>query len=192
MDGFLQQTSLELFNHIVSNEQYVVQQNMTQPFSAHGATVTISSRHNENIKTIFGKVKDTFAEKGKSCCFITSNAQSESLELLLQQQCPGIRVKRYHGDQTKLDDNGRFHADNKRTDMSNLHQVVEECDVLIYTATITAGISIDQTPFQYVCAYLHENTCDPLAFVQGIHRVRHVSTKQLDVYINRNFHQAVY
>lgn len=84
MDGFLQQTSLELFNHIVSNEQYVVQQNMTQPFSDHGATVTISSRHNENIKTIFGKVKDTFAEKGKSCCFITSNAQSESLELLLK------------------------------------------------------------------------------------------------------------
>jgi hypothetical protein len=96
---------------------------------------------------------------------VTSNAQSEQLELLLSQSIAGIKVKRYHGDQTKLDENGCFHVDNKRRDMMYLDQIVEECDVLIYTATITAGISIDKTPFQYVVAYLHENTCDPLQFV---------------------------
>jgi hypothetical protein len=85
--------------------------------------VTISSRHNENIKTIFDKVKDTFDKGGKSCCFITSNAQSEQLELLLQQQCPGIRVKRYHGDQTKIDENGLFHVDNKKADMADINNV---------------------------------------------------------------------
>lgn len=150
--------------------------------------MTISSKHNENIKTIFARVRDTFQSGGKSCCFITSNSQSEALELLLQQQCTGIRVKRYHGDQTKLDDNGRFHADNKKADMANLNEIVDQCDVLIYTSTITAGISLDKTPFQYVCAYLFEHTCDPLAFVQGIHRVRQVSSKHIDVFVNRNFH----
>lgn len=76
--------------------------------------------------------------------------------------------------------------------MANLDEVVEQCDVLIYTSTITAGISLDKTPFQYVCAYLYESTCDPLSFVQGIHRVRRVSTKHIDVFVNRNFHQSTY
>lgn len=83
MDGFLQQTSVDLFNHITGNEQAVVQQNMSQPFADHTATVTISSKHNQNIQTIFARVRDTFQSGGKSCCFITSNAQSEALELLL-------------------------------------------------------------------------------------------------------------
>jgi hypothetical protein len=65
----------------------------------------------------------TFDKGGKSCCFITSNAQSEQLELLLQQQCPGIRVKRYHGDQTKIDENGLFHVDNKKADMADINNV---------------------------------------------------------------------
>jgi len=138
---------------------------MSQPFSDHTANVTISSRHNENIKLLFGRVKETYLSGGKSCCFITSNAQSEQLELLLTKECPNARIRRYHGDQTKLDDNGMFHVDNKRKDMQNINEVVTECDILIYTSTITAGISIDQTDFQYVCAYLHENTCDPLQFV---------------------------
>lgn len=76
--------------------------------------------------------------------------------------------------------------------MLNLREVVDQCDVLIYTSTITAGISIDHAPFAYVCACLHENTCDPLAFVQGIHRVRRVTSKHVDVFVNRNFHQAHY
>jgi hypothetical protein len=92
----------------------------------------------------------------------------------------------------KLDENGLFHVDNKRTDMGNINQIAQDCDVLIYTATITAGISIDAVPFDYVCAYLHENTCDPLQFVQGIHRVRKVSTKEIDVYVNKAFFQATY
>lgn len=144
MDGFLQNVSVELFNHITQNEQHVVQQNMYQPFSDHTATVTISSKHNDNIKTIFQRVDQTFKAGGKSCCFITSNAQSEQLELLLLQDNPNIKVKRYHGDQTKLDGNGKFHVDNKRADMQSINTVAQECDVLIYTSTITAGISIDQ------------------------------------------------
>jgi hypothetical protein len=192
MDGFLQQSSVALFNHVTGNEHFVTQQNMTQPFADHTATVTISSKHNDNLKTIFQRVDQTFKSGGKSCCFVTSNAQSEQLELLLQQQCTGIKVKRYHGDSTKLDENGLFHADNKRRDMEDINAIAAACDVLIYTSTITAGISIDQTPFQYLCAYLHENTCDPLAFVQGIHRVRCVTSKHIDVFVNKNFHQAVY
>jgi len=165
MDGFLQQTSIDLFNRLVGNEEYVVQQNTAQTFADHTANVTYSSRHNENLRAIFDNVKNTFAAGGKSCCFITSNSQSEQLELLLQQQVPGIKTKRYHGDQTHLDSNGLFHIDNKRADMTNLDTIAAETDVLIYTSTITAGISIDLTTFQYVAASLSEHTCDPLQFV---------------------------
>lgn len=68
-------------------DSYVVQQNTYQSFADHKATVTISSKHNDNLKAIFEKVKATFTNGGRSCCFVTSNAQSEQLELLLQQQC---------------------------------------------------------------------------------------------------------
>ena len=109
--------------------------------------MTISSKHNDNLKTIFTRVKETYQSGGKSCCFITSNAQSEQLEMLLTSECAGVKVKRYHGDQTKLDENGCFHVDNKRKDMQNINEIAKDCDVLIYTSTITAGISIDQVEF---------------------------------------------
>ena len=85
MDGFLQQVSIDLFNRLVGNEAYTLQQNTMQTFSDHTANITYSSRHNENIRQIFEKTKATFSAGGKSCLFITSNSQSEQLELLLQQ-----------------------------------------------------------------------------------------------------------
>jgi hypothetical protein len=74
MDGFLQETSIQLFNHITGNETMAIQQNLYQPFSDHKANVLLSSQHNENVKTIVLKLKDVYTKGGKSCAFITSNA----------------------------------------------------------------------------------------------------------------------
>lgn len=95
-----------------------------------------------------------------------------------------MKLKRYHGKQTKIDDNDLFHVDNKREDMKNINEIAKDCDVLIYTSTITAGISIDEVSFQYMCGWLYPNTCDPMQFVQGLHRIRMVDSKKLDVFVH--------
>jgi hypothetical protein len=165
MDGFLQQTSINVFNHINNVEQYAVQENIYRPFSDNTANVYVSNQHAEVATQIYKNVQKCFAAGGKSCVFVTCNSQSERLEALLKTENQDIRVKRYHGKQTQIDDNGLFHVDNKREDMKNINQIAQDCDVLIYTSTITAGISIDEVTFQYMCGWLYPNTCDPMQFV---------------------------
>ncbi len=63
-----------------------------------------------------------YQDGGKSCVFVTCNSQSERLEALLKEN-KDIKIKRYHGNQTKVDENGLFHVDNKRTDMQNINQI---------------------------------------------------------------------
>jgi hypothetical protein len=35
-----------------------------------------------------------------------------------------------------------------------------------------------------MCGWLYPNTCDPMQFVQGLHRIRMVDSKKLDVFVH--------
>jgi hypothetical protein len=43
MDGFLQQTTIDLFSHITNVDTYAIQQNVFKPFTDHTANVYISN-----------------------------------------------------------------------------------------------------------------------------------------------------
>ena len=54
----------------------------------------------------------------------------------------------------------------------HLQEIYNTYDVLLYTSTITAGISIDNTEIDLMLGCYVANTCSPLDFVQGMFRVR--------------------
>lgn len=61
------------------------------------------------------------------------------------------------------DESGQFHVDTKRSELPRINEIVEnECDILLFTSTITAGVSIDTIEFDTVIGYLHENTATAL------------------------------
>lgn len=55
-------------------------------------------------------------------------------------------IKYYHGKDEKIDDNGEYHSSNKRKDFTDNNCWIN-CDVLIYTSTLTAGVDFNYVHF---------------------------------------------
>lgn len=62
----------------------------------------------------------------------------------------------------------------------HLQEIYNSYDVLLYTSTITAGISIDNIEIDLMLGCYIMNTCSPLDFVQGMFRVR--NRKDTEIY----------
>lgn len=71
----------------------------------------------------------------------------------------------------------------KNTHFSNVNRYWAECDVLIYTPTITAGVSFERKHFARVFGYFTDKSCPVETCIQMIGRIRDVGTKELCIYI---------
>ena len=57
--------------------------------------------------------------------------------------------------------------------------------MLIYTGTLTAGISFELQRFDTFIGLYSRNTCTALGFTQGLHRVRNFADKVGHIYLER-------
>ena len=57
-----------------------------------------------------------------------------------------------------------------------------QMDAIIYTATLTAGVSFEKEHFDIAVNVLTKDTCSAVGFVQGIHRVRNLKYKTQIIY----------
>jgi len=65
----------------------------------------------------------------------------------------------------------------KLEDFKDVNKSWADCDVLIYTGTLTAGISFELDRFDTFIGIYSRNTSSPLGFTQGLHRVRNFADK---------------
>jgi hypothetical protein len=72
----------------------------------------------------------------------------------------------------------------KKKDLSNVNREWLKYDIIIYTPSITAGISFEQIHFDCVFGYFTNRSCDVYTLLQMLYRVRNVKEKKIYLFID--------
>jgi len=72
----------------------------------------------------------------------------------------------------------------KKKDLSDVNKEWLKYDIIIYTPSITAGISFEQKHFDCVFGYFTNRSCDVYTLLQMLYRVRNLKEKKIYLYID--------
>jgi len=106
---------------------------------------------------------------------INSATEANALHRDITERYPAKSVKLYTGETD---------AAVKTDDITNIDEVWSGCDVLIYTPTITSGVSYKGDTFDKVYAWFQHTSCSVRACDQMMGRVRSIRTKKAVVMID--------
>lgn len=77
----------------------------------------------------------------------------------------GYDVLLYTGDNTKIEENNENHYQRKSRELLDINNKWKECQLLIYTSTITAGVDFNQNHFDKFIHVYNKMTCDAFSFI---------------------------
>lgn len=101
-----------------------------------------------------------------------SLGEAEALEAGLRQKFPGKKVALYSSKTLPSDKNRHF---------ADVHTYWAGLDVLLYTPTVTAGISFELEHFDALFAYFSDNSCTVETCRQMLARVRNLRLRRHDI-----------
>jgi hypothetical protein len=111
---------------------------------------------------------------GQKIAFVTNScSEANEIEKFIRKNMPAARVGKYTGRNIK----------ESADDLVNVNESWMQYDLVIYTSTITAGISFEREHFTKVFAYFSSYTTDYLTAIQMLGRIRsvveyHISVKE--------------
>lgn len=106
---------------------------------------------------------------------INTLAEAKVIRELVARKFPALRVN-FYSSETLIS--------LKREHFSNVDEYWSACDVLIYTPTVSAGVSYECKHFDKVFPYMTDESCSVETCIQMIGRIRDVADKEFYVYIN--------
>ena len=72
----------------------------------------------------------------------------------------------------------------KKKDLSNVNKEWLKYDIIIYTPSITAGISFEEKHFDCIFGYFTNRSCDVYTLLQMLYRVRNVKEKKIYIFVD--------
>lgn len=115
-------------------------------------------------------------EIGKKICIpISSLAEAQTIYEHLHELFPAKKIQIYSS-QTSFDE--------KKEHFSNVNEYWKEFDILIYTPTVSAGVSFEQLHYDRVFGYFTDKSCNVETCIQMIGRIRNVSDHKLYICFN--------
>lgn len=105
---------------------------------------------------------------------ISSKSEAQALEKVLKEKFPAKRIKLYCGDTPTHE---------KREHFSNVNKYWSDADVLIYTPTVSAGVSFEQRRFAKLFGFFTDKSCPVETCIQMIGRIRDVADRQYYIYL---------
>jgi hypothetical protein len=100
---------------------------------------------------------------------ISSLAEAKALAADIGRKFPAKTIRIYSSETSPSD---------KREHFANVHTYWGTCDVLIYTPTVSAGVSFELKHFDRVFGYFTDQSCPAETCLQMLGRVRDVSTRE--------------
>ena len=100
-------------------------------------------------------------------------------------QLPTDKVIKYYDGEDARKYDGVSMAKIKADDFSDVNKAWEDCDILIYTGTLTAGVSFELKRFDTFIGLYALNSASALGFTQGLHRVRNFADNEGHLYIEK-------
>lgn len=127
------------------------------------------------ISLIYEKLEDN----KKIAIPISSLNLAETLQNLLKNKFPEKKIKLY---------SSKTSQDEKKEHFSKINDYWNKYDILIYTPTVSAGVSFEVEHFDIVCAYFTDVSCNVETAIQMMGRIRNVGDKEyyicLDTSVN--------
>lgn len=109
------------------------------------------------------------AKENKIAIPISSLEEAKSLEFNLHKRFPQKNIKLYSSETLQSE---------RRKHFGDVNKYWAEYDILIYTPTISAGISFEVNHFDYIFGYFVDTSCNVETCSQMIGRIRSVKTKE--------------
>ncbi len=106
---------------------------------------------------------------------INTLAEAKVIRELISRKFPALKIG-FYSSETSMS--------LKREHFSNVDEYWSVCDVLIYTPTVSAGVSYECKHFDKIFPYMTDESCSVETCIQMIGRIRDVADKELYVYIN--------
>jgi hypothetical protein len=101
---------------------------------------------------------------------VVANSIKEAKEInhMLCKVFPGKHIQLYSSETSTAD---------KKKDFADVNNTWNKLDILIYTPTVSAGVSFEQKHFDKVFAYFTDHSCNAETCIQMLGRIRDVKTK---------------
>lgn len=148
--------------------------------SAHFNNHEIASPDNYNIyshKFKWMKELQAALEAGQNIAMPFSSLKAaETVHQWIQQKYPGKRIGFY---------SSKTSASIKRAHFSNVNKFWAQYNVLIYTPTISAGVSFETAHYDSVFAYFTNMSCTTETCMQMVGRIRNVKSGQFHIFIEQ-------
>lgn len=179
------------FEYFIGKSKYVI------AMDANISKITYDLIHNTrksvlvNINTFSRPSKDVYYEKyeallkeiqdnaddikGKGRFVVVTNSKKQAHYIF--EQCklygpPNIVIQLFTGDS------------NNKNELKDFDLMCSNTDILIYTSTISAGLSYEKARFTNVYCYFTNMSADYKTCIQMIGRVRDISSRTYHIYIN--------
>lgn len=170
MDANLTNRTLNVISSMRNDPKPVLHWNQYQNCADYKHFITFN--RNEWITSLGEKIG-----QGKNIA-IASNSLDVAKTLYNMLSKYDIRIKLYSSATT---------ASEKKLHFGNVNKYWKDYNVVIYTPTVTAGVSFEQKHFDYVYVYATDLSCSVETLTQMIGRIRNVGEKEIYTCFNTTY-----
>lgn len=122
----------------------------------------------------FGLLYKSLEDGEKIAIQISSLTEARAIEAGVKKKFPGKVVKLYSSETLQSE---------KREHFANVNLYWQQCDVLMYTPTVSAGVSFELKHFDRCFCYFTDQSCPVETCMQMIGRIRDVSQRTYYVFL---------
>jgi hypothetical protein len=123
----------------------------------------------------FGLLYQSLDDGEKVAVQISSLAEARAVEAGIKRKYPDKTVKLYSSETL---------ASEKKEHFANVNLYWQNCDVLLYTPTVSAGVSFEVQHFDRCYGYFTDQSCPVETCMQMIGRIRDVSSRTYYIYLH--------
>lgn len=105
----------------------------------------------------------------------SSLTEAELVKMDLEGRFPAMKIGMY---------SSKTSTAQKKEHFNNVHEYWSQYDILIYTPTVTAGISYEKVHFSKIFAYFTDKACNAETCQQMLGRVRNVTDKEFYICVS--------
>lgn len=167
MDAFMTERTVEVINRI-RNKPYKIMYNSYQNACEYNYNLC----HYQNNTYMYDKIVKALEDGENIAIMANKKTDLENIKDLIANDFPDIDIGIYTANtDIKI----------KKEHMSDVNKYWKNKRVILYTPTITAGISFEEEWFDQIFALFTNRSCDVLTCMQMLGRIRNVKSKNITI-----------
>lgn len=169
MDAYINESILKLVHHLDGLESNIIHNEYRLK---ENETIIIKPSNKSADSKL--KVLKTIVYYAKQGLKLVCPISNKSLLYEIHEQLIKLDISAAYitGDNLKLDDNGKLHSQNKYELFGNVNERFRQYQVILYTSTMSSGVSFDLKYFDMCISLYNPNSIQPDLFIQSLCRVR--------------------